>query len=97
VIRPVVWIPAAIADVTEAQAWYDAMRSGLGDRFTASVAAAVDAIAANPEQFPLVDSRRRRAGVRRFPYGLFFEVEEHRVVVIACFHGRRDPRRWQSR
>jgi len=28
---------------------------------------------------------------------LFFEVQEHRVVVIACFHGRRNPRRWQSR
>jgi hypothetical protein len=24
-------------------------------------------------------------------------VQEHRVVVIACFHSRRNPRHWQSR
>jgi hypothetical protein len=24
-------------------------------------------------------------------------VQEHRVVVIACFHGRRNPRHWQLR
>jgi hypothetical protein len=35
--------------------------------------------------------------VRRFPYGLFFEVQEHRIVVIACFHGKRNPTRWKVR
>jgi len=39
----------------------------------------------------------RRVGVRRFPYGLYFIVEDTRIVVIACFHGRRNPRRWQLR
>ena len=38
-------------------------------------------------------------GVRSpaLPYGTFFEMHEHRIVVIACFHGRRNPRRWQVR
>jgi len=36
-------------------------------------------------QFPVVYRGRRRAGVRRFPYGIFFELQEHRIVVIACF------------
>jgi plasmid stabilization system protein ParE len=35
--------------------------------------------------------------VHRFPYGLFYQVEADRVFVIACFHGKRNPRRWQSR
>jgi hypothetical protein len=35
--------------------------------------------------------------VRWFPYGLFFLVEETRVVVIACFHGKRNLKHWQLR
>ena len=58
---------------------------------------AVEAIAECPLQFPVVYRNHRRAGVRRFPYGIFFEAEEHRIVVTACFHGRRNPGRWQSR
>jgi hypothetical protein len=39
---------------------------------------------ADAEQFPVVHRKFRRAGVRRFPFGIFFEVQESRVVVIAC-------------
>jgi hypothetical protein len=37
------------------------------------------------------------AGVKRFPYSLFFKVESNRIVVIACMHGRRNPKRWKVR
>ena len=89
--------PAANEDLLEARAWYDNMRPGLGERFALAVDATVEAIAERPLQFRVVYRNRRRAGVRRFPYGIFFEVQERRIVVIACFHGRRNPRRWQSR
>ena len=94
---PVVWIPEADADLTEARKWYEDIRRELGQRFALAVEATIDAIAGNPLQFPVVYRGRRRAGVRRFPYAIFFEVQEQRIVVIACFHGRRNPRRWQSR
>jgi plasmid stabilization system protein ParE len=95
--QPVVWIPEANEGLLEARAWYDNIRSELGERFALSVEATVETIAEYPMQFPVVHRSRRRAGVWRFPYGIFFEVQEHRIVVIACFHGRRNPRRWQTR
>ena len=94
---PIVWITEADADLKAALAWYEDIRAELGVRFALAVEAAVEALAQNPMRFPVVYKTRRRAGVRRFPYGIFFEVEEHRIVVIACFHGRRDPKRWQIR
>ena len=94
---PVVWLPEANEDLLEARAWYDNIRRELGDRFALAVEAAVEAITENPMQFPVVYRNRRRAGVRRFPYGIFFEIQEQRIVVVACFHGRRNPRRWQRR
>jgi plasmid stabilization system protein ParE len=97
VILPVVWTPEANQDLQEARAWYDNIRPELGERFALAVEATVGAIAEHPLQFPVAYRNRRRAGVRRFPYGIFFEALERRVVVIACFHGRRNPRRWQGR
>ncbi len=93
---PVVWIPEANEDLLEARGWYDNIRPELGERFAVAIEAALEAIAEHP-MLPVVYRGRRRAGVRRFPYGIFFEVQEHRTVVIACFHGRRNPRRWQTR
>jgi plasmid stabilization system protein ParE len=97
VTLPVVWIPEAKEDLLEARVWYGNVRSELGERFALAVVATVEAIAEHPVQFPVVHRGRRRAGVRKFPYGIFFEVQENRIVVIARFHGRRNPRRWQMR
>jgi toxin ParE1/3/4 len=97
VTPPVVWTPEANEDLLEARSWYDNIRPELGGRFALAVEATVEAIAERPWQFAVVYRNRRRAGVRRFPYGLFFELQEDRIVVIACFHGRRNPRRWKSR
>ena len=93
----VVWMPEANEDLLEARAWYDNIRPELGKRFASAVETTIQAVAERPLQFSVVHRGRRRAGVRRFPYGVFFQVQEHRVVIIACFHGRRNPRRWQLR
>jgi plasmid stabilization system protein ParE len=92
-----VWTPEANEDLLEARAWYDNVRPELGERFALAVEATVEAMAEHPLQFPVVYRNRRRAGVRLFPYGIFFEVQDNRIVVIACFHGRRNPKHWQLR
>jgi len=94
---PVVWLAEAAADLEEARKWYEDVRPEIGERFALAVDSAIRAISTNPLQFPAVYRDRRRAGVRRFPYGIFFEVQEQRIVVIACFHGRRNPKRQESR
>ena len=57
------------------RAWYDNIRPELGERFALTVEATVEAIAEHPLQFPVVYRGRRRAGVRRFPYGIFFRFK----------------------
>jgi plasmid stabilization system protein ParE len=94
---PVVWLPEADADLKEARVWYDNVRPELGERFAYAVEDAVATISEGPLQFPVVHRKLRRAGVRRFPFGIFFEVQESRLVVMACLHGRRDPQRWKVR
>jgi plasmid stabilization system protein ParE len=93
----IVWLPEADAELKEALARYAGIRPELGQRFAEAVVDTVERIAEAPLRYAVVEKGRRRAGVRRFPYGLFFIVEETRIVVIACFHGRRNPKHWQLR
>lgn len=48
---PVVWLPEADAELKAALAWYDDVRSELGERFARAIDATVRAIAQNPLQF----------------------------------------------
>jgi len=75
VTLPVVWTPEANEDLLEARAWYDNIRPERGERFALAVEATVEAIAEHPLQFPLVYRNRRRVGVHRFPYSIFFEAQ----------------------
>ena len=75
---PVLWTPEANEDSLEARAWYDNIRLEPGERFALAVEATVETLAEHPLQFPLAYRSRRRAGVRRFPYGIFFEVQDNR-------------------
>jgi len=83
--------------VEDAFLWYESQRAGLGEEFLSSIQATLQAIGENPLRFPVVHHSTRRALVRRFPYGVFYRVLEDVVLVVACFHARRDPGRWGER
>ena len=69
----------------------------MGRNFRAAVDAVIQRMSANPWQFPVVYKSIRRALLRHFPYALMFVVEaDETLTVIACFHGSRDPARWQK-
>jgi len=94
---PVVTRPAAAADIETAYRWYEKERPGLGSEFLAAMDKAVKAIAENPERFPTVRKDIRRSVLRRFPFSLLYRIVSGHVVVIACFHGKRNPKVWRSR
>jgi plasmid stabilization system protein ParE len=93
----VVLTAAASADLNQATRWYHNQADGLAARFLNEYEALLTRLADNPLQFPTIRGETRRAAFRRFPYGLFFRVRDHRVEVFACFHARRDPASWQRR
>jgi len=97
VTHPVVVRPEAEAELHEAYAWYEAQRTGLGDEFLQCAGASIASIQRNPRIHSVVHRTVRRALLRRFPYGLFYVVEENAVSVIAILHLSRDPDRWMRR
>ena len=96
-MKPLIIRPSAVADIEDIVQWYEAERSGLGGEFQAVVQRALTAIAANPRFYPIMYRDTRRVLLRRFPYGLYYRELPDVIAVVACTHGRRDPRHWQSR
>lgn len=93
----VIFTQAARAELIDAQDWYEGQAAGLGRRFREAIDALTERMSDNPRQFPTVFRNVHRALLRRFPYALFFVVEDDALIVIACFHASREPSHWQKR
>jgi toxin ParE1/3/4 len=89
--------PEAEVDLNDAFLWYERQREGLGADFLLCFEESLQKVRRNPEIYPLVRRPVRRAWIRRFPYGLFYVVEQGVVAVLGVLHARRDPKCWQSR
>lgn len=89
--------PRADLDVEAAFAWYENERSGLGLEFLDELRATYDRIPDGPLKYQVIRSGVRRALLRRFPYAVYFAVEEAVVVVLTVLHASRDPAEWQRR
>src|SRR3990167_7894721 len=89
--------PAASAEFIEASAWYESKRMGLALEFMAEIDCCVSLASEHPLQFAVVREDIRRVVANRFPFSVYFRAEKHRIVVLAVFHGSRNPDIWQAR
>ncbi|MGD0693836.1 MAG: type II toxin-antitoxin system RelE/ParE family toxin [Terriglobia bacterium] len=90
-------LPQAELDVSDATAWYEERRGGLGDEFLGELDSILQRVIKSPFQFPEIKVDVRRALLRRFPYSVYFRVTTEIVELIAVLHQHRDPRTWEKR
>jgi len=92
------WVrPEAEADLSQAHGRYEAVKTDLGLAFVQAMNAILDRIQERPHQFPLVHRKIRRALTKRFPFAIFFIIDNDTVVILAVLHQASDPSRWQNR
>jgi plasmid stabilization system protein ParE len=89
--------PEAEQDLSDAAVWYEEQLPKLGHQFLDEVLVAFFSIAEAPLRYPIVHRTTRRALIQRFPFGVYFHVENATIVVIAVMHGSRNPHRWKTR
>lgn len=92
-------VPEARADVADACLWYEERCLGLGMDFIRCVEASLLSIQRTPLIYPVVHETYRRAIVRRFPFAIFFEVDDlaDRCIVYSVFNCSQDPDKWRGR
>jgi plasmid stabilization system protein ParE len=78
-------------DLDIAFEWYEGQRRGLGFDFLDCVEASIVTIQQMPKLYAKHHEHFRRALVRRFPFSIFYTIEEGEIVVHAIFDNRQDP------
>ena len=96
-MKTVKFHPDAEAEMTAAAAYYEEKQRGLGRRFLASVQDAVNRIILNPHLYPIVELDVRRCLTKTFPFGVLFQKQPRRIVIMAVMHLNRDPNYWKNR
>jgi plasmid stabilization system protein ParE len=88
--------PQARDELAEAARWYRGKSPLVATAFRAAVRQTVQRISERPASFPEISPGIRRALARRFPYAIFFAVEQTVVVVLAIKQQAQDPASWPT-
>jgi hypothetical protein len=88
---PVVFLSGADADLQEIFNRFEDYRDGFGVEFMTAVDAYLARIAVFPESAPVYFEKVRRQVMQRFPYGIFYQAHETRILIAAILDLRQAP------
>jgi len=74
--------------------WYELKSKGLGLKLTDKIDSTIERIKLNFNFYSKVVEDIRKIQVNRFPFSLFYNVEEDTLVILRIFHNKRKPIEW---
>ena len=77
--------------------FYELEQAGLGQRFKGEVGQAIKRIQTYPYACPIVRGSMRKNLVHKFPYTIFYTIDQGTIVVLAIAHQHRKPDYWSDR
>jgi plasmid stabilization system protein ParE len=84
-------------DLDIAAQWYAEQRTELSLEFLDAVDAVFEFIAQFPQAGREVSDGIRRVLTKKFPFCIYYKVDDGQVIVFAVLHFRRSPNAWQQR
>ena len=86
-------LPNVYTDIQKAKKWYRKKGESLANEFKIEVDKEIDYIGEYPENYQRKHKELRQSLVTRFPYAIFYLVEEEqkRIVIFGVLHTRRNP------
>jgi len=84
-------------DLFVGYSWYEGKVLGLGEKFLQMFYNCTANLPQNALIYEKVYGDFRRCFLRKFPYAVYFQIEEHQVIVFGLFHCARDPRTIKSK
>ncbi len=89
--------PGAEEDLDDIFEWYENEKEGLGFEFLDFLDEAIKKLKSNPQYYFNVSPVARRIPTRRFPYNVYYTIENENVFVHAIMHQFRNPKEWKNR
>ena len=91
------FLEIAQIELDEAIQYYNYEVPGLGIEFLNEVIKTLDRIGDYPEAWHPCSKRTRRCQVRRFPYGVIYQLRDGEILVVAISNLHRKPDYWKNR
>ena len=91
------FVPLAEKDIQDIYEWYESKRKNLGTEFIIELDRCIDKISANPNFAYNVLPNVKRAAIHRFPYNIYYSIENATVYIFVIMHQYRNPENWQLR
>ncbi len=85
----IVFSDKADSDFNKIAYWYKSIREGLDDEFILCLEIEIEVVKRNPLLFEKIYENVRKTVLHRFPYNLYYIVEEDKIVVLAIAHQKR--------
>lgn len=85
-------------DIEEATDYYEIRRKGLGQLFLLSIKDTFKILSHNPFTYIKIYKEFRRALTKKFPYALFYKIDETKkeVIILRVLSTYREPNYWKD-
>ena len=92
------FLPIAKTELDDAIAYYELQLKGLGERFKSDVQSAFSLIKKFPYAWgkTTIDNTYRYL-LHKFPYALYYLIDDDKIIVLAIAHQHRKPNFWIER
>lgn len=88
--------PIAESELLESATWYNERKENLGVEFIEEIDNAILNIQSKPLQYKIAYKNFRIALTKRFPFEIFYSVDEHNILIHHIFHASRNPKIWKN-
>ena len=91
------FLPEALLEYEESALYYAAIDKHLAGTFVSQIESAIRRMQRNPSAHAVVAENVRRCLVKRFPFGIYFLIEDDQMLIVAVMHMSRKPNYWKDR
>lgn len=95
-MKPVRFLESAREDVRREKSYYRKISPDLSIQFQNALEVAVKAAAMQPLAMQIIENEIRRWPLDTFPHGVLYRNEDDFILVLAVFHPKQAPERWQN-
>ncbi|HIP51133.1 MAG TPA: type II toxin-antitoxin system RelE/ParE family toxin [Campylobacterales bacterium] len=81
----------AQTELEDARTYYNLQQENLGESFKQHIKESVDNIQKYPLLYPKINDDLHRVVVHKFPYSIFYILDEERVIMVSIAHQHRKP------
>ncbi len=92
-----VFHPEALQEYEDAVLYYRDISPSLASVFIKKMEEGIQKVIEYPEAWQEVETGIRRHLVQRFPYGIYYSIQDDYIMITAVMHMSRKPGYWQTR